>query len=115
MVEELQVRIEELEEKNEDLQDDIRGLKYELEEKESEIDDWREEVQDLREELEESKQKIAELAAELQKRPIVYCAKNKSTGKMLTLGGNVVLMHSVQRSAWEDVVWTTEIYTGEQS
>lgn len=83
------------------LQDAITGLKYILEEKNGDIKDLLD--------------RIASLEAKLANRPVVYCARNKVTGKMLTLGGNIVLMHSVQRSAWEGVVWTTEIYTGEQS
>ena len=70
---------------------------------------------DALDDVKELRDRIAELEAELAKRPVVYCARNKVTGRMLTLGGNIVLMHSVQRSAWEDAVWTTEIFMGEQS
>lgn len=58
--------------------------------------------------------RIAELKAGLEKRPVVYCARNKITNRMLTLGGFVVLLHPAQRSDWEDAEWTTEVYTGEQ-
>lgn len=69
---------------------------------------------DALDDVKELRDRISELEAELEKRPVVYCARNKSTGLMLTLGGHVVIMHEVQRSAWEDSDWTTEVYTGGQ-
>lgn len=57
---------------------------------------------------------LDKISQELAKRPVVYCARNKITNRMLTLGGFVVLLYPAQRSDWEDAEWTTEIYTGEQ-
>lgn len=100
------------------LLDEIERLKQELRcesiDNSAVCQDLRNVIVEYQKQIASRDQKIEQLEAELQKRPIVYCAKNKSTGKMLTLGGNVVLMHSVQRSAWEDSDWTTEVYTGEQ-
>lgn len=62
--------------------------------------------------------RIAELEAELEKRPVVYCYRNKHGQLAQHFGSGSLALWAkpeIQRPSNPELDWKIEVYTGEQS